>query len=312
MRVHILTSTRRGGPYFWGEGLKRALTLLGVGAVHDNSLAKILASPFFESADIVHSAFPIPLRVWKKPYILSVRGNFKRENPSRKPLWGNAIKSCDVVTVPSEYLKGQLGVDAIVLHNCVFPADYKTAEHGERQRIEVVTVASLYFREKAEGIVKIAGFLEDYCSREGANLRYTVVGGGTLLDEIREKAERIARHYEIEFTGYRPNPKELLTKSDVFLYHSNLDNFPMAILEAMASGLPVVSNNVGAVPEIIDSGLDGFISESDEGYMEAMDVLLGNEKKREAVGGKARKKVEDKFSWEKRVDEYINLYKSVV
>ena len=60
--------------------------------------------------------------------------------------------------------------------------------------------------------------------------------------------------------------RQEVLKNDLFLYYSVHDNFPIAILEAMALGLPVVTNDVGAVREMIRPGENGYITVSEEDY----------------------------------------------
>jgi hypothetical protein len=141
------------------------------------------------------------------------------------------------------------------------------------------------------------------------NLELTVVGGGKYLEPVRKKAA--ALDVPVRFTGFLNNPSKELGQADVFVYYSTHDNFPVTLLEAMASGLPVLTNDVGAVREIITGGGEGYISVSDEEYAENLCHLLDDAGLRQAMGRRARKKVEEQFSWHTIAKKYIALYDSL-
>jgi len=116
----------------------------------------------------------------------------------------------------------------------------------------------------------------------------------------------------VEFTGFLTDPKQVLAQSDVFLYYSHHDNFPIVILEAMACGLPAITNNIGAVCEIIENEKDGYIAITDGAYLEYLLNLLSEAGLRIKIGENARKTIESKFDWAKIADEYIKIYKALL
>ncbi len=142
------------------------------------------------------------------------------------------------------------------------------------------------------------------------NVLQIIVGEGTYLRYVRDYARGCK--LDIRFSGFLPNPYMALYNSDVFLYYSFHDNFPNVILEAMASGLPVLTNRVGAVGEIINSGVDGLIADNDKQYAEYLHDLLSNEELRKRLGTEARLKVERSFNWHTLVDRYIDIYDEVL
>ena len=92
-----------------------------------------------------------------------------------------------------------------------------------------------------------------------------------------------------------------------------VETFPLAVLEAMATGLPVVSTNVGSVPEIIEDGVDGMIIESEdtEGLSSAIDTLANDEEKAAVMGARARVKAEDRYSVKGMVESYARLFEEM-
>lgn len=100
---------------------------------------------------------------------------------------------------------------------------------------------------------------------------------------------------------------------DLFLNTSQIDNQPVSILEAMALGLPVVSSNVGDIPNMIEHRKEGLLVEAPDvsAYVEAIDALFANLKYAENVSLNARRKAEQydwdniKSLWKDLLDEYL-------
>ena len=320
MKVNILTKHRVGGPKIWGRDLVAMLNESCIDASHICRLKNLLTSPFYQDADIVHTTVPICYKLWRTPVVLTLHGDYIAEghvsgsdNISNmvynilQRLYPLAVKKADVITTPSQYLKERLGLDeAVVIPNAIFPERFKSVEHAEKTAINLVTVTKFYFKDKADGIVDIIAILDRVQRNTDKNINYTVIGGGHYLEKVKEKAKDFC--VDVKFTGMIPNPKDFLERSDIFTYYSYHDNSPIVILEAMACGLPVITNNVGAVSEEIENGKDGFIAESNEGYIEYLLDMIEVCKERQKIGGNARKSIEEKFNWHTIVKRYIEIY----
>ena len=92
-----------------------------------------------------------------------------------------------------------------------------------------------------------------------------------------------------------------------------VETFPLSVLEAMATGVPVVSTGVGSVPEIIDHGIDGMIIESEdtEGLASALEKLEGDEENAAVMGSRARVKAEDRYSVRGMVESYARIFEEM-
>ena len=89
----------------------------------------------------------------------------------------------------------------------------------------------------------------------------------------------------IELLGFQPEPLELLKNSDVFILPSYSEGYPNTILEALSVGVLVIASKVGGVPEIIKSGINGFMYNPDDlkGFSKMVIKILRNKKEYQEV-----------------------------
>jgi len=308
MTISILTPPRLGGPFYWARYLADSLNERGIKSEHVYQIRKLLLSPLYQNADIVHTTVPFPFKLWKKPIVLTIHGDYINERNIWQRFYPKIIAQANAITIPSRYLKQKLGLnDAIVIPNAIFPERFKQVRHSEKETINLVTIARFHFKDKARGILDILEILSVANKIANKRIKYVVVGGGPYLGRIMAQAK--SYDIDVEFTGMLQNPKTILENSDIFVYYSHHDSFGIVLLEAMASGLPVITNNFGPPSEIIDNEKNGYIAEGDESYLKYLLSLLGDYKLRQKIGQNARAKIEEKFDWDKIVDSYIEIYK---
>lgn len=312
IKIDVLTPVRRGGPYYWGENLSNLLNKNNFLSRHVHNLNELMITPFYNNADLIHAAVPLTYRFWRKPVILTIKGDYTIEQKYAELLYPTAIKKADIVTTPSRFLKEKLDIeDAHIIPNAIFLDRFEPVRHSEKNIINVVTITAFSFKEKASGILDIVKILNTFQEHTDKVIKYNIVGGGSYLEDIRTKVKKYS-NINIQFTGWVSRPEQVLRNSDVFAYYSFHDNFPNVILEAMASGLPVITNNVGAVREIIENRRDGYVAVCREDYQEYFFSLLDNFELRCLLGQNARKKIEDKFDWNTIILEYLKIYSSLI
>lgn len=103
-----------------------------------------------------------------------------------------------------------------------------------------------------------------------------VVGDGPLMGELRAHVERLGLAESTSLVGYQAEPECYLRAMDLFALTSQSEGMPLVILEAWASGVPVVASRVGGVPEMIEQGVTGLLFEpgDDGGLVSALERLL--------------------------------------
>ena len=125
-------------------------------------------------------------------------------------------------------------------------------------------------------------------------------------------ATKLGVKNNIIFTGYFPDKKlpRLYQAADIFAFSTFYENLPFAVLEALSTGLPVVTTNVGGIPEMIDSGKDGFLVEPADSRALAARILYYLEHPAAAseMGVCARRNIEEHFDWRLIVKKVVKVY----
>jgi glycosyltransferase involved in cell wall biosynthesis len=137
-----------------------------------------------------------------------------------------------------------------------------------------------------------------------------VIGRGELEVALKEQVEQLAIGTHIHFLGMRQDVPRLLSTLDVFVLPSLSEGLSLALLEAMASGKPVVATRVGGNPELIDHGRTGFLVQPEDVKDLAGNLLklLSDSGTMQQFGRQAAERVRQRFSMKLMVDRYRDLY----
>jgi glycosyltransferase involved in cell wall biosynthesis len=133
------------------------------------------------------------------------------------------------------------------------------------------------------------------------------------VEKVRTAAKRSGVERYIVWAGYRSDVPELLSALDLYVAASLEESFPLAILEAMAAGLPVVATAVGGIPECILEKQTGLLVPpgKPEPLADAILSMLGNPARRRCYGDAGRQRVLHKFSAESQVPAIERLFEQV-
>ena len=143
-----------------------------------------------------------------------------------------------------------------------------------------------------------------------AVLRLIIVGDGPQRVVLESLAGELGLLRQVEFTGMRDDTASILRSFDVFVLPSVNEGISNTILEAMASGLPVIAARVGGNPELVLHGETGLLYEpvADDGLVAALQRYLDEPGLRRAHGTAGRRRAEDSFSLDAMVQRYIDIY----
>ncbi|MGD1104920.1 MAG: glycosyltransferase family 4 protein [Terriglobia bacterium] len=177
-----------------------------------------------------------------------------------------------------------------------------------RAASEVVlgTAGRLIELKGIEYLLKAAAVLQ----REFPALRVEIAGSGPQREKLEQMAATLGVAGRIEFLGWVDDLSSVLSRWDVFVLPSLEEGFPLAALEAMATGLPVVASSVGGVPELVVDGKTGWLVPPGdvEALAARLHLLLSNPEQRLSMGAAAAVRVRDHFSLAQMTENFSRLY----
>lgn len=162
----------------------------------------------------------------------------------------------------------------------------------------------------AKAYVRLVGASPSAAQR----LRLVMVGDGPLLEDVRRIVEAADVHSHVWLPGKRDDVARLLRGFDVFVLPSLNEGISNTILEAMATGLPVVATDVGGSRELVQSGETGaLVPAGDSDIMaQAIETYCNSAELRKRHGRAGRRRVKEKFSMQVMVQGYAALYDGVL
>jgi glycosyltransferase involved in cell wall biosynthesis len=282
--------------------------------------------------DLVHAFFGFPTgwlcyrSAGKVPYVISLRGSdvpgqqarlkldYKILSPIFKRIWKNAA----ALVACSEGLKNRAlaflpGAAIEVIPNGVdlerFRPD-ETRVSGKRGRLlKLLTVGRLSATKRFEILIDAV----DILLKNGYEVSLTIVGGGALEDRLKNMVGQLNLSEVVRIAG-RAEPEDMpriYRENDIFVSASMQEGMSNAMLEAMATGLPIVTTRCEGVDELIaDNGI--VVGESDANEVAKAISRLADDRetrRRMALASRERAAL---FSWSSVANQYIECYREVV
>jgi glycosyltransferase involved in cell wall biosynthesis len=149
---------------------------------------------------------------------------------------------------------------------------------------------------------------------EVPSARFIVAGDGPDHAELEAMIGQLRMQERFKLLGRREDIPFVYASLDVLVSSSRYEGLPMAILEGMASRLPVIATAVGEVPSVITDGRTGVLvpAENQDLLAAAIIEMLQNAAKRQLLGGAARQVVEEQFSAQRMATDYLRVYEDAV
>jgi N-acetyl-alpha-D-glucosaminyl L-malate synthase BshA len=289
-----------------------------------------------ESLDLLHVHYAIPhsvsaylaramLAPRQLPFVTTLHGTditLVGIDRSYLPITRFSIEESDAVTAISEYLRQttlkefeiQRPIEMIPnFVNCdVFqPGDSKTRRGEFATDREKVLVHLSNFRpvKRVSDVVEIFTLV-----RKEIPAKLLMIGDGPDRSTAEWMVRQNGLGRDVIFFGKQPQVQELLNCADVFLLPSDLESFGLAVLEAMACGVPAVCSRVGGVSEVVRDGIDGYLVQPRDVKTMAARALeiLTTRGQREKMGKAARQRAVSDFCSTKIIPRYEKLYERVL
>ncbi|MDQ3349091.1 MAG: glycosyltransferase family 4 protein [Acidobacteriota bacterium] len=227
-------------------------------------------------ADVVHvfsaSYFsfllaPLPAvsvaRLFGRPVVMNYRSGEAPDHLKRSAIARRTLRAVERNAVPSRFLKdvfAEYGIDAEIIPNIV---DVERFAFRVRDPLRPNVLSTRNF----EPLYNVGCSLRAFrlVQNRYPEATFTLVGAGSQDESLRQLAAGLdLRH--VRFAGRVP-PADIwrfYAEADIYLQTPNIDNMPASVLEAFASGCPVVSTNAGGVPAILTDGVHGLLVDCDD------------------------------------------------
>ena len=145
-------------------------------------------------------------------------------------------------------------------------------------------------------------------------VRFFIVGGGELKDELKALAASLNLDSELVFTGYRQDVGAFYKIADLFVMSSVQEGLGTSVLDALATGIPVVATNSGGIPEIISDGKTGRLVDAANPMALAQGIVdsLTHPENTQKMANKGLNLVRQNFSIQAMVSKNIEVYQNIL
>jgi glycosyltransferase involved in cell wall biosynthesis len=277
-----------------------------------------------QRADVVHifsasyTSFllaPLPAmliaRLLGRPVILNYHSGEAPDHLRRSVVARWALARADRIAVPSQFLANvfaRYGLKATVVPN-ILPLDRFAYRRRVPFRPRLLSTRNFEPLYNVECTLRAFGLVQ----HRFPDASLTLVGAGSEDERLRHSASALGLQ-NVRFEG-RVSPDriaEYYGSHDIYVQSPNIDNMPLSVLEAMASGLPIVSTDAGGVPTIVTHGKHGLLSPVGDADRLAGSILqlLANPEWSLSLAAAAYDAVQA-YSWSNVRDRWIHLYRDV-
>ena len=247
--------------------------------------------------------------------IMVLHGGALPDFMARYPRWTRRVLNrADVIVTPTEYLAravASYGFQAQVIPNVIDPVEYpyRRRKHLSPRLLWMRAFHQLYNPQQAVRV--LARLIQDV---PAATLVMAGQDKGTQ-EEMVQLAKSLGVDGAVRFPGFL-DPQAKAREgdaADIFINTSSIDNMPVSIIEACAMGLPVVTTNVGGIPDLLEDGESGMLvpPDDDELMVRAIHSLLEDPAMAERLSSNGRLLAE-RSSWEEVRPQWEQLFTAVM
>jgi glycosyltransferase involved in cell wall biosynthesis len=210
----------------------------------------------------------------------------------------------------ARYARDHVGIpeDRVrAVHNGV-GEEWFRAETGDRRTSPRVTAMWLGVMQPVKRVPALVRAAADV-----PGLDLLLVGDGPERSRVERAVADAGSADRVRFAGYRHDPAPLLRGADLLVLPSAAEACPMALLQAMACGVPVVASRAGGIAEIVRDRVDGLLVDTgdDEGLATALAELTADAPLRRQLGANARERVAARFTIAHCVRGLLDVYRGV-
>ena len=201
-----------------------------------------------------------------------------------------------------------------IVHNGVKPGVVLSASERKALRIALVGDTNQTLIIAVGRLVPLKGYTDlllafSQARKKHPGLHLLIVGDGIMRRDLEEQTITLGVKENVHFLGARTDVPKLLAASDVFVNSSYWEGLSIAMLEAMAAGLPILATSVGEAPFLLAAGRGLLVQpHNTDALTQGLDKLLDPLMARQEMGVAARAFVESNYSLEPWLDKILEVY----
>lgn len=166
-------------------------------------------------------------------------------------------------------------------------ANYPKLTKEKKYEYDIIFLGRLSYAKNPQRLIKVIGAIKENKN----NIKVGIIGDGELMGEVKKLILKLNLEENIFLTGFLNNPLTTLIKGKIMLMTSRFEGTPMCALEAMALGIPIVSTPTDGLNDIIDDGVNGYLSCDDSTLAQKSFELITNDNKRQEFSTKCLEKI---------------------
>lgn len=223
-----------------------------------------------------------------------------------------------VVTVSEQTRQISLGEGicsgkVVMIPNGIIPVSVDNANRSSVRRasgfgdddVLFLSVGRLVYQKAHEYLVSAMSIVV----QDAPNAKVGICGDGALRNDLEMQIHSLRLEEHIRLFGMRDDVIKYLAAADVFVLPSRWEGLPIALLEAMSAGLPVIATRVEGVNEVVQDGIHGLLvpTESPDTLAKAILQLCRDPEMRHRMGSAAGKRVRDSYTTDRMCEQYLAL-----
>ena len=162
----------------------------------------------------------------------------------------------------------------------------KKAQDKNTYDYDMIYVGRLTFQKDPQRLMRLCARLKE----RKPDLKVAIVGTGELEEELKQLCQELDITENVNFLGFQSNPIKMVHDAKAMILTSRWEGTPMCALEAMALGTPVVSTPSDGMKDLIDDGINGYLTDDDAVMAEKLLAIMQDSAHRNMLGENARKK----------------------
>ncbi len=162
----------------------------------------------------------------------------------------------------------------------------KLAADDNAYNYDMIYVGRLTFQKDPQRLMRLCARLKE----SKPDLKVAIVGTGELEAEVKQLCQELNIQNTVQFLGFQSNPIKMVHDSKAMILTSRWEGTPMCALEAMALGTPVVSTPSDGMTDLLDDGINGYLTNDDAVMAEKLLHIMNDPQHRTFLGENAKKK----------------------